>query len=110
MADENATGQLHKLFDDDWELNLEENPLFATNYGDRRYNDRLPDGIPLNRVLKKTDNVVYGKLNLRTDFRGSGGTAEQIQRTLNGSIYADFPSLAVAKFVQGLIGHEKNYL
>ncbi len=33
---------LNALFDREWELRLEENPLFATSVGDRRYDDRLP--------------------------------------------------------------------
>jgi uncharacterized protein (DUF885 family) len=42
-ADEDATQKLYKLFDDDWEFQLERNPMSATGFGDRRYNDRLPD-------------------------------------------------------------------
>ena len=34
---------LHALFDSAWQRDLEEDPLAATQYGDRRYNDRLPD-------------------------------------------------------------------
>jgi uncharacterized protein (DUF885 family) len=34
--------QLARLFDDSWEFALREDPLFATNIGDARYNDKLP--------------------------------------------------------------------
>ena len=34
--------QLHLLFDEAWAFRLKENPLFATNVGEDRYNDRLP--------------------------------------------------------------------
>ena len=37
-----ASSQLHKLFRDEWESTLKENPLFATNFGDHRYDDKLP--------------------------------------------------------------------
>ncbi len=42
LADEPASGQLAKLFEDSFEFELKEDPLFATSYGDRRYNDMLP--------------------------------------------------------------------
>lgn len=35
--------RLQNLFEDHWEYTLEANPLFATNQGVHRYNDRLPD-------------------------------------------------------------------
>lgn len=37
-----ATRALHRLFQEDWEFTLQEDPLFATRVGDHRYNDRLP--------------------------------------------------------------------
>lgn len=37
-----ATRALHRLFQEDWEFTLREDPLFATRVGDDRYNDRLP--------------------------------------------------------------------
>ncbi len=42
-ADQEPSEKLSRLFVDDWEFYLEADPLFATTYGDRRYNDRLPD-------------------------------------------------------------------
>lgn len=42
-VDGDESAKLQKLFDDDWEFHLQENPVFATSYGDRRYNDRLRD-------------------------------------------------------------------
>lgn len=42
-AEQEPSEKLSRLFADDWEFYLESNPLFATTYGDRRYNDRLPD-------------------------------------------------------------------
>ncbi len=40
---DNPSAQLNKLLQDDWEFTLKENPLFATYYGDQRFNDRLTD-------------------------------------------------------------------
>ncbi|MFQ5510853.1 MAG: DUF885 family protein [Candidatus Krumholzibacteriia bacterium] len=37
-----ASTELSRLFKDDWEFRLKQNPTFATTYGDRRYNDKLP--------------------------------------------------------------------
>ena len=34
--------QLHAVFDEAWEFQLRENPVFATSVGDHRYDDRLP--------------------------------------------------------------------
>jgi uncharacterized protein (DUF885 family) len=38
-----ATTALHQLFQDEWENRLETRPLFATEAGDHRYDDRLDD-------------------------------------------------------------------
>ncbi len=42
VAQTPASTELRKLFEDAWEFDLRENPLFATRVGDRRYNDKLP--------------------------------------------------------------------
>jgi len=41
MSTESST-PLEQLLQDEWETRLQEDPLFATYTGDRRYNDRLP--------------------------------------------------------------------
>ncbi len=41
-ADE-AADALHALFDEAWEYDLQEDPLWATHVGDHRWNDRLPE-------------------------------------------------------------------
>jgi uncharacterized protein (DUF885 family) len=38
-----AVGELHALFEREWERDLSDNPLAATYVGDTRYDDRLPD-------------------------------------------------------------------
>jgi uncharacterized protein (DUF885 family) len=40
--DNPATAQLQQLLTDEWEFRLKEDPLFATDTGDHRYDDRLP--------------------------------------------------------------------
>jgi uncharacterized protein (DUF885 family) len=37
-----ATTELQQLLNDEWEFRLKEDPLFATDVGDHRYDDRLP--------------------------------------------------------------------
>ncbi len=37
-----AAGALHRLIDQQWQADLEADPLLATSAGDDRYNDRLP--------------------------------------------------------------------
>jgi uncharacterized protein (DUF885 family) len=40
---DDVRSELYSLFDDHWEHNLTRNPMFATSYGDTRFNDRLAD-------------------------------------------------------------------
>jgi uncharacterized protein (DUF885 family) len=46
QAQETASARLAALFDEDWEFTLRESPLFATDVGDRRFNDRLDAVLP----------------------------------------------------------------
>ncbi len=39
---ETSSSQLKALFAEEWEFRMQENPTFATQAGDHRYNDRLP--------------------------------------------------------------------
>jgi len=42
-ADNAPTTALHQLFDREWERNMRENPVYASDLGDYRYNDKWPD-------------------------------------------------------------------
>lgn len=42
-ADNAATQALHQLFQSSWDRGMRENPLYASDLGDRRYNDQWPD-------------------------------------------------------------------
>ena len=49
-----ATAELHALFDEHFELQLEMNPLQATFIGDYRYNDRIANSYsPEYRALER---------------------------------------------------------
>ena len=39
---DSPSAQLQELFDDEWEFRLRESPLFATHFGDHRFDDKLP--------------------------------------------------------------------
>jgi len=43
-SESGAGAQLHALFKEEWEYWLREKPTFASELGDRRWNDRWPDG------------------------------------------------------------------
>ncbi len=43
LAQRDATRNLYALFDKEWELNLRENPTFASYLGDKRYNTQWGD-------------------------------------------------------------------
>jgi uncharacterized protein (DUF885 family) len=55
--------QLNKLFEDELEFNLREDPLFATFYGDHRFDDKLPQTsqADIDRRAKQTA-VFLGRL------------------------------------------------
>ncbi|HET7923071.1 MAG TPA: DUF885 domain-containing protein [Gammaproteobacteria bacterium] len=42
-TDDAATSALHTLFKNSWERGMRENPLYASDLGDRRYNNQWPD-------------------------------------------------------------------
>jgi uncharacterized protein (DUF885 family) len=42
-AQDAAEARLKRFFDEQWERTLEENPMLATSFGDRRYNARLSE-------------------------------------------------------------------
>lgn len=55
--------RLRQLFADDWERRLRNEPLMATGFGDRRYNDRLPSvGLADQRRIVEENRAVLARL------------------------------------------------
>src|SRR6266404_9261946 len=42
-TENNVAKALHDLFDRDWEYQMEQNPIWASSLGDRRWNDKWSD-------------------------------------------------------------------
>jgi uncharacterized protein (DUF885 family) len=62
-AKPSAVEQLHQLFAEDWERNLQENPEGATFLGDPRFNDRWTDmSLPAIEARDAADRAVLEKL------------------------------------------------
>jgi uncharacterized protein (DUF885 family) len=51
-----ASEALQALFHDEWEFAVKEDPLFATQTGDHRYNDRLPSVTVADEVRREAAN------------------------------------------------------
>jgi len=72
-ADESSEGKrLHQLLDAEWEWTLKEHPLFATNLGDLRYNDRWPD-LSLEAVARRKQHHQQTLQQLKTLDRSKLG-------------------------------------
>jgi uncharacterized protein (DUF885 family) len=80
MAAPSST-QLAQLLADEWEFRLRENPTFATQAGDHRFNDRLP-------AIKEEDFVSRGAM-LRS-FMDRLKSIERSALSLSGQIDYDF--------------------
>lgn len=78
---EDAAAKLHRLFEDEWEYRLRENPTFASRLGDRRYNDRWPD-VSLAAIERRYEHAqaVLAQLNA-IDYQALS-EADQLNYTL----------------------------
>ncbi|MBI2825383.1 MAG: DUF885 domain-containing protein [Planctomycetia bacterium] len=91
-AETTAGERLAALFADSWEFTLREDPLFATSFGDSRYDDRLP-----------RETLADQRRRLEAD-RGFLGRLEQIPRDelspaerINYDIFARLKRDAIAE-------------
>jgi uncharacterized protein (DUF885 family) len=69
--------QLHKLFEDEWEYSLRENPTFASALGDKRYNDRWEDA-SLENVERQHQHTLEVQKKLAAFDRRKLSAADQI--------------------------------
>lgn len=72
---------LHALFDSEWEYGLQQNPLFASTQGDRRWNDKLPDA-SLAAVEKDFVHTQETLKKLAAIDRSALNTADQLNYDL----------------------------
>lgn len=92
-APRNASEELAALFHDDWEFQLRENPLFATQVGDHRYNDRLPSVTPADYQRRLAREREFLK-RLEAIDRSALGPAEQVSY----DIFARLKRDAIAEY------------
>lgn len=76
-----ASDRLRTFFDERWENSLRESPLLATDMGDRRFNDRLPE-VGLAAERRRIDSARAFLVRLRAIPRDSLSRAEQINRDI----------------------------
>ncbi len=76
-----AARALHKLFDDEWEWEMRENPTFASTLGDRRYNDRWSDA-GLDAVKRRHQHRLETLARLKTIDRARLSPADQLNYDL----------------------------
>jgi len=75
---------LHDLFREDWEFRLKENPLWATQIGDHRFDDQLPSVAPVDyarraehnrQMLQRLSEINYQALPERDKINYAGSYA-----------------------------------
>lgn len=83
-----AVAALHELFDDAWEQDLDNNPVYASYFGDRRANDRWADISPEGIESRHQDDVRILE-RLRSIDRSALPADEQLNYDLFADQYAD---------------------
>jgi uncharacterized protein (DUF885 family) len=69
-----TSGDLKKLFDDEWAWRMREDPLFATSVGDHRYDDKLPSVAVADQERRANDLRDFQKRLRAIDRTGLGDT------------------------------------
>lgn len=83
-----ASDELAALFHDDWEFQLRENPLFATQVGDARYNDRLPSVTPADYARRFVEEREFLR-RLEAIDRDALSPVERISHEIFGRLKRD---------------------
>src|SRR4051812_40130534 len=76
-----AAIRLHALFDSEWDYGLQQNPLFASTLGDRRWNDKMPD-VSLASVAKDLTHTQETLKKLAAIDRAALTPADQLNYDL----------------------------
>ena len=92
-ADPSAGERLARLLDDSWQFTLVEDPLFATQAGDARYNDRLPRETLADQARRLAAERKF-RARLEAIPRGELSTAERV----NYDIFARLIRDRIAEF------------
>jgi len=85
--------QLAKLFADSWEFSLVEDPLFATNFGDHRFDDRLPRETLADQARRAAANRAF-----LTRLLAIPRDKLSVEDKLNYDIFARLKRDAIAEF------------
>ncbi len=80
-APNEATKNLHALFDEEWEYTMRENPTWASALGDRRYNDRWED-VSLAAIERRHLHAIATLARLKAINRGHLSPADALSYDL----------------------------
>src|SRR6185312_13022278 len=80
-ADNTAATALHQLFDREWDRTMRENPIYASDLGDYRYNDKWPDASLAAIQTRHTEDQQALTELMKID-RAALGTQDQISYDL----------------------------
>jgi uncharacterized protein (DUF885 family) len=80
-SQDSAGGALHRLFDAEWDYQMEQNPTRASGLGDRRWNDRWEDA-SLEAIRKRHDHDLGVLAELKRIDRSRLTRADQVNYDL----------------------------
>jgi uncharacterized protein (DUF885 family) len=80
-SQDSAGGALHRLFDTEWDYQMEQNPTWASRLGDRRWNDRWEDA-SLEAIRKRHDHDLGVLAELKRIDRSRLTRADQVNYDL----------------------------
>lgn len=81
QVDGATTNALHKLFDADWDYQMEQSPTTASTLGDRRWNDRWED-VSVAAIEKRHEHRIDVLAQLKKIDRQKLSTADQLNYDL----------------------------